>query len=196
MEAEPLEHKQVVHGGHGQHRHALLLPQHASRRAAQPAQHPGPAAPGHGPRTGVPAESAVSCVAEKRQQEEEGGAHVRPPHHTRHRLCVDGVRGEEQARQQAPGSSAQQGAGQGREEGGDQCVEGQVEQVVAPWAQAVQGVVEAEGEGAEGPEGLVAAAVGQHGAPEVVVQDVGPRRLREEILVGLDGATAKHRTND
>lgn len=73
-------------------------------------------------------------------------------------------------------------------------MEGQVQQVVTPRAQAVHGVVEAEGEGAEGPEGLVAAAVRQQGAPEVVIQDVGPRRLREKVLVALDGATAKHRT--
>lgn len=50
----------------------------------------------------------------------------------------------------------------------------------------MKGVVEAEGEGAERPEGLVAAAVGEQGSPEVVVQDVGPRRLRQEVLVGLD----------
>lgn len=75
-------------------------------------------------------------------------------------------------------------------------MEGQVQQVVTPRVQAVHGVVEAEGEDAEGPKGLVAAAVRQQGAPEVVVQDVGPRRLREKILVGLDGATAKHKTNN
>lgn len=75
-------------------------------------------------------------------------------------------------------------------------MEGQVQQVVTPRAQAMHGVVEAEGEGAERPEGLVAAAVRQQGAPEVVVQDVDPRGLREKILVGLDGATAKHRTNN
>lgn len=187
-----MEHKQVVDGGHGQHRHPLLLPQHASRRAPQPTQHPGPAAADR-PRSGVPAETAVSRVAEKRQQEERGRAHVRPSHHAGHRLRVDGVRGEEEARQQAPGSSAQQGAGEGCEEGRDQDVQGHVEQVVAPRAQAVHGVVEAEGEGAEGAEGLVAAAVGQQGAPEVIEQDVGPRRLREKILVGLDGATVKNR---
>lgn len=64
----------------------------------------------------------------------------------------------------------------------------QVQQVVAPGAQAVQGVVEAEGEGAERTEGLVAAAVGEQGAPEVIVQDVDPRSLRKKVLVGLDGA--------
>lgn len=135
-------------------------------------------------------------VAEERQQEERGRAHVRPPHHAGHRLRVDGVRGEEEACQQAPGSSAQQGAGEGREEGGDQRVEGQVQQMVTSRVQAVHGVVEAEGEGAEGAEGLVAATVRQQGAPEVVVQDVRPRRLWEEILVGLDGAAVKNRTNN
>lgn len=138
----------------------------------------------------------MSPVAEERQQEEHGRTHVRPSHHAGHRLRVDGVRGEEEACQQAPGSPAQQGAGEGCEEGGNQNVEGQVQQVVTPRAQAVYSVVEAEGEGAEGAEGFVAAAVRQQGAPEVVVQDVGPRRLREKILVGLDGATAKNRTTN
>lgn len=192
---ESLEHKQVIDGGDSQHRHPLLLPQHASGRAPQPAQHPGPA-PAHRPGSGVPAEMAVSRVAEKRQQEERGRTHVRPSHHAGHRLRVDGVRGEEEARQQAPGSSAQQGAGEGCEEDRDQYMEGHVEQVVPPRAQAVHSVVEAEGEGAEGAERLVAAAVGQQGAPEVIEQDVGPRRLWEKILVGLDGATVKNTTNN
>lgn len=71
----------------------------------------------------------------------------------------------------------------------------QVQQVVAPGTQAMQGVVEAEGEGAEWAEGLVAAAVSEQRAPEVVVQDVGPRGLGMKILVGLDGSTAKSREN-
>lgn len=57
----------------------------------------------------------------------------------------------------------------------------------------MQGVVEAEGERAKRPEGLVAAAVGKQGAPEVIVQDVGPRRLGQEVLVGLDGSAARSR---
>lgn len=66
-----------------------------------------------------------------------------------------------------------------------------VQQVVAPRAQAVQGVVQAEREGAERTEGLVAAAVNEQGAPEVVVQDVGPRSFRKKVLVGLDGSAGK-----
>lgn len=71
----------------------------------------------------------------------------------------------------------------------------QVQQVVAPGTQAVQGVVEAEGEGAERAEGLVAAAVSEQRAPEVVVQNVGPRGLGMKVLVGLDGSTAESRDN-
>lgn len=70
-----------------------------------------------------------------------------------------------------------------------------VQQVVAPGAQAVQGVVEAEGEGAEWTEGLVAAAVSEQGAPEVVIQDVGPWSLWDEVLVGLDGSAKRSRRN-
>lgn len=99
------------------------------------------------------------------------------------------VRGKEEARQEAPGPAAQQRAGEGRDKGGDQAVEKDVEQVVAPGEQAMQGVVEAEGQCAEGTEGLVAATVGEQGSPEVVIEDVGPRGLREEVLVGLDGST-------
>lgn len=101
------------------------------------------------------------------------------------------MRGKKKAGQQAPQSSTEKRATEGREEGGDQPVQRQVEQVVAPGTQAVQGVVEAEGEGAEGAEGLVAAAVSEQGAPEVVVQDVGPRGLRKKVLVGLDGSAER-----
>lgn len=100
---------------------------------------------------------------------------------------MHGVGGEEEACQQAPGSSTQNGATESGEEGRDGPVEPYVDQVVAPGAQAMQGVVEPEGEGAERAEGLMAAAVGEQGAPEVVVQDVGPRGLREKVLIGLDG---------
>lgn len=131
----------------------------------------------------------MSRVAEKRQQEEQSGADVRPPHHAGHRFRVNRVRGEEETGQQAPRpSAAQERAAEGREEGGDQAVQQHVQQVVAPGMQGVQGVVEAEGEGAERTEGLVAAAVCEQGPPEVIVQDVGPRSLREKVLVGLDGS--------
>lgn len=56
-------------------------------------------------------------------------------------------------------------------------------------------VVETEGEGAERAERFVTAAVGEQGAPEVIVQDVGPRRIREEILVCLDGSTENKQKN-
>lgn len=198
-QSESLEDEEVVHGRHGQHRHPLLLPQHAGRRAPQAPQHPQPAAANRaaatplglgGPR-GAPAESTMSRVAKKRQQEKQRGADVRPPHHARNRLGVHRVSGEQEARQQAPRSSAQQGATEGGEEGGDQAVQQHVGQVVTPGVQAVEGVVEAEGERAERAEGLVAAAVREQGAPEVIVQDVGPRRLRKEVLVGLDGSAGR-----
>lgn len=180
---QPLEHQEVVGGRHGQHRHALLLPQHAGGGAPQAGQQPAPA-----PLLAVPG------VTQQGEQEEEGGAHVGPAHHTCHRLGVDWVRGEKEACQQAPrAAGTQQRATDGGEEARDQGVQCHVKQVVAPGAQAVQGVVEAEGERAKWPEGLVAAAVGEQSAPKVVVQDVGPRRLRQEVLVGLDGSAARSR---
>lgn len=84
------------------------------------------------------------------------------------------MRGEEQTRQQAPRSSTQQGVTECSEERSDAAVQGHVDQVVAPGVQAAQGIVEAEREGAEGAERLVAAAVGKQSAPEVIVQDVRP----------------------
>lgn len=192
---QPLEHKKVIGSRHGQHRHPLLLPQHAGRGAPKASQHPAPApqrrAARDGPTPGP--ELAVPGVAEQRQQEEERSPDVGPPDHAGHRFGVNGVRGEEKARQQAPRPPAEEHACQGGEEAGDQSVQRHVEQVVAPGSQAVQGVVEAEGEGAERAEGLVAAAVGEQGAPEVIVQDVGPRSLGEEVLVGLDGSTTRSR---
>lgn len=130
-------------------------------------------------------------VAEKRQQEKQSGADVRPPHHAGDRLGVHRVRGEKEARQEAPRPRAQKGAAKGRDQGGDQAVQHYVQEVVAPGTQAVKGVVEAEGEGAEWAEGLVAAAVGEQGAPEVVIEDVGPRSVWEEVLVGLYGSAER-----
>lgn len=132
-------------------------------------------------------------IAEKRQQKKHCRTDVRPPDHASDCLGVNWVRGEKKAGQQAPQSAAEERATEGGEEGGDEAVENQVQQVVAPGTQAVQGVVEAEGEGAERAEGLVAAAVGEQGAPEVIIQDVGPRSLREEVLVGLDGSAKRKR---
>lgn len=137
----------------------------------------------------------MSHVAEKGQQKEQRRANVGPPDHTSHGFSVNRVRGKQKARQQAPQSSAEKRATEGGEEGGDQPVQHQVQQVVAPGTQAVQGVVKAEGEGAEWAEGLVAAAVSEQGAPEVVIQDVGPRSFRKKVLVGLDGSTTGSRRN-
>lgn len=137
----------------------------------------------------------MSHVAEKRQQKKQGGADISPPDHSGHCFCVDRVRSEQEARQQAPRPRAEERAAEGREEGGDQAVQQQVQQVVAPRTQAVQGIVEAEGQGAEWAEGLVAAAVSEQGAPEVIVQNVGPRSLGEKVLVGLNGSTARSRIN-
>lgn len=103
------------------------------------------------------------------------------------------MRGKDKASQQAPQSSTEKRATKGCEEGSDQRVQQHVQQVVAPGTQAMQGVVEAEGEGAERTEGLVAAAVSEQGAPEVIVQDVGPRSLRKKVLVGLDGSAKRSR---
>lgn len=105
------------------------------------------------------------------------------------------MRSEKKACQHAPQPPTEERAAEGCEEGGDQPVQCQVQQVVAPGTQAVQGVVEAEGEGAEWPEGLVAAAVSEQGAPEVVIEDVGPRSLRKKVLVGFDGSTTRSRRN-
>lgn len=57
----------------------------------------------------------------------------------------------------------------------DATVQANVNQMVAPRVQATQDVVEAEREGAERTEGLVAAAVGEQSAPEVIIQDIRPR---------------------
>lgn len=137
----------------------------------------------------------MSHVTEKRQQEKQRRANVRPPNHACDCLSVNRMRGKKKAGQQAPRSSTEKRATEGREEGSDQRVQHHVQQVVAPGTQAVQGVVEAEGEGAERTEGLVAAAVSEQGAPEVVVQDVGPWSLRKKVLVGLDGSAERSRRN-
>lgn len=59
---EPVENTDVVEGRHGQHRHPLLLPQHAAGGAAQAAQKPGPQPAG--PRR-APSQGAVTYVAQQ-----------------------------------------------------------------------------------------------------------------------------------
>lgn len=110
-------------------------------------------------RTSAAPQLTVTYVAQQGEQEEQGGTFISPAHDARHRLRVDGVRGEEQAGQQAPQASSKQQASQGGEEAGHSPVDGHINEVVAPWLQPTHGVVEAEGEGAEGPVRLMAATV-------------------------------------
>lgn len=152
---ELVENADVVQRRHSQDGHPELLPQHAARSAAQAAQEPGHESPG----PGVAAQLAVTHVAQQGQQEEQGGPFVGPAHDAGHRLGVDGVRGEEQAGEQAPQASSEQQASQGGKQARHGPVEGHVNQVVAPGLQLTHSMVEAEGEGAEGPVGLVAATV-------------------------------------
>ena len=101
----------------------------------------------------------MTHVTEQGQQEEQSGAFVGPAHNARHRLRVDGVRGEEEAGQEAPQASSEQQASQRGEQACHSSMEGHVHQVVTPRLQPSHSVVEPEGEGAEGPVGLMAAAV-------------------------------------
>lgn len=133
----------------------------------------------------------MSYVAEKRQQEKQRSADVGPPHHAGDCFSVHGMRGEEKTCEQSPQSSAQERAAEGREQGRDERVQHNVHEVVAPGTQAVEGVVEAEGERAEWTEGLVAAAVSEQGSPEVVIQNVGPGRRRKKVLVGLNSSAGE-----
>ncbi len=137
----------------------------------------------------------VAYVAQQGQQEEQGGAFIGAAHDSRHRLGVDWVRGKEQTGQQAPQASSKQQASQAGKQSCHGSVDGHIHQVVTPGLQPTRSVVKAEGEGAERTEGLVAAAVSEQGAPEVVIQDVGPWGLREEVLVGLDGSAERSREN-
>lgn len=66
--------------------------------------------------------------------------------------------------------------------------------MVAPRFQSAQGVIETEGERAEWPVGLVASAVGEQRAPEIVVEDVRPRRFGKQVRVGFDCTAVKETT--
>ena len=103
---------------------------------------------------------------------------------------MDGVRREQQPRHQGREGSNQQAAGEVREEGGGGRVAEHVAQVVAPGVEPAQVVVEAEGEDAEGPVGLVGARVDQRGSPEVIVQQVGDGRVWQQVGVLHDGTAA------
>lgn len=103
----------------------------------------------------------MSDVAKQGQQEEEGRAFVSPAHNAGHCLGVDGVRGEEQASQQAPETASKQQASQRGKQARHGPVEGYVHKVITPWLQPTHEVVEAEGQGAQRAVGLVAATVGE-----------------------------------
>lgn len=103
----------------------------------------------------------MSDVAKQGQQEEEGRTFVGPAHNAGHCLGVDGVRGEEQASQQAPEAASEQQASQRGKQACHGPVEGHVHKVITPWLQPTHKVVETERQGAEGAVGLVAATVGE-----------------------------------
>lgn len=103
----------------------------------------------------------MSDVAKQGQQEEEGCAFVGSAYNACHCLGVDGVRGVEQAGQQAPEVTSEQQASQRGKQACHGPVEGHVHKVITPWLQPTHKVVEAEGQGAEGAVGLVAATVGE-----------------------------------
>lgn len=52
-------------------------------------------------------------------------------------------------------------------------------------------MVNAERERAERSVGLVAPTVSEQCPPKVIVEDMGPRRLGQEVLVCLDSSTTK-----
>lgn len=128
----------------------------------------------------------MTYVAQQGQQEEQGGSFVGPAHDARHRFGVHGMRGEEQAGQQAPQASAEQQVSQRGEQARHSPVEGYVHQVVTPGVQPPRSVVEAEGEGAERPVGLVAATVSEQRSPEVIIEDICPGSFWKQVLIGLD----------
>ena len=154
---EPVENTDIVKRWYSQDCHSKLLPQHAACSAAQAAQEPGQEPPG----PGVAPQLTVTYVAQQGQQKEQRGAFISPTHDTRHCFGVDGVRGEEQASQQAPQASSEQQASQGGKQARHSPVDSHVNQVVTPGLQPTHGVVEAEGEGAEGPIRLMAATVSE-----------------------------------
>lgn len=152
---ESVENTRVIQRRHCQHSHSELLPQHAARSAGQATQEPG-----HRPTpSGTTPQVTVADVAQQGQQEEEGRAFVGSAHNPGHRLRVDGVRGEEQAGQQAPQAASEQQTSQRGKQARHGPVEGHVDKVITPGLQPTHKVVEAEGEGAEGAVGLVAATV-------------------------------------
>ena len=61
--------------------------------------------------------------------------------------------------------------------------------MIAPGAEFSQVIVQAERENTQGAVGLVRSAVGEGGAPEVVVEQVEQWSLGQQILVLLDGST-------
>lgn len=185
-----MENADVVQCRYSQDGHSELLPQHAARSAAQAAQEPGHEPPG----PGVAPQLTVTYVAQQGQQEEQGGTFIGPAHDARHRLRVDGVRGEEQAGQHAPQASSKQQASQGGKQACHSPVDGHINQVVTPGLQPTHSMVQAEGEGAEGPVRLMAATVCEQGAPEVIVEDVCPRGLWKQVLISLDCTAVKRTT--
>lgn len=87
LQLHPVEDKHVVNSCHGEHGDALLLPQHAARRAGQAARKPRPTL------TPCPLGPlvTVSHVAEQRQEKKQRSANVGPAHDACNGFSVDRV---------------------------------------------------------------------------------------------------------
>ena len=78
----------------------------------------------------------------------------------------------------------QNAVGQQYEQIADHCVEKDVHGVIMLWFVSMKMIVQLEGGRSDGPKGLVALAVQNVVAPEVVVEDTGPRRSWSQVFVG------------
>jgi len=121
-------------------------------------------------------------VAEEGEKKEDGAEQFSSTHHPGHCLRVDGVEGEEEGCGEAgPGTNVEGGCGV--EEKSDNGVEQEVGEVVAKRREAVNEIVEAIGENAEGAVGFVRLLFCHGDPPEIVLENLKDGRFGSDVFV-------------
>lgn len=185
MHFQPMNYKDIVHCWNCQNSHSLLLPEHAASSTQSCSQDP---APSSSWRTSC---RAMLHVTHQGKQKEEAGSNVCPPHYPRYGFGVDRMRCKQQTSYQGPVPIPEEDPGEVCEKACDCSMQQDVYKMVTPWVHPSDGMVDAEGEGAERSVWLVAPTVSEKCSPKVIVEYMGPWCLWQKVLVCLDSSTTK-----
>lgn len=184
----PVVHKQLINDAHPQNRDPMLLRKHRQRRTGQRRiqENPPPRA-----QFCIPV-LAVLDVQHDAQQKEQTCPNISSSNDSSHCFRMYRVCSKQQTSHKGWYWTSEEYHGCHLGEGCRcQRVQKHVGEVVAPWIEASQPVVQTKRQDADGSVGLVGSAVGEWGAPEVVLEERGQRGGWQEILIGLDSSTGR-----